>query len=52
MKLWALVVLLVYCWSYNSYFGHNWMPKSGEEAICDGIAVLGYILILMGVQND
>ena len=52
MKITAYLVLIFYCWSYNTYFGNNWLPKSGEEAICDGIAMLIFIFILLSNPND
>ena len=52
-RLISYAILFMYTLLYNDYFGHNWVPKSGEEAICDGIATLGFILIyLRNIEND
>lgn len=49
--LFASIVLLVWAWMYNSYFGHNWLPQSDAEVICDGITVIGILLLLFNAED-
>lgn len=43
---WLMFALLMF-WhiSATGYFGWNYLPESGDEILCDGLFVIGMILI-------
>ena len=45
-----LIVTFLFAVNYNAYFGHNWMPQSDAEVICDGIFVLLFSLSVVGYK--
>ena len=47
MKMWVLILAIIFWWHQNRYFGWNGMPKSDAELIADGLT---FVLVAMAVR--
>lgn len=46
------LLILLWVFLYNDYFGHNWLPRSKAEVLCDGMTVLMLVVALAGGKGE
>lgn len=47
-KIFLLLVLVVWHMASTAFFGWNYLPQSGEEFVCDGLLIVGLLVVVWG----